>query len=452
MIIRRLYRRFRPPSSFGGQVVLTTGTNLLIAVLGLATGSLAARLLGPEGRGQLAAIQMWPVLFAAVAHLGIPHALTFYAARTPQIAGRYFGSALTLTLLAALPFFAIGYIVLPYVLSDQNSELIASARWYLLLVFLQPLVSMPHHLLRGESRFVAWNILRTMPGVAWLGVLLAGWLWGQADPVFYAAAFLGVFACLMLPTYAVLRKHQIGSYRPDPQLWRPMLSYGLPSVLTTMPHLLNLRLDQMLMVAFLPIETFGLYVVAVTWSGAVAHLPNALAVVLLPRTASQYTEAQRGAVFAQGIRLAVLSAFSVAIGVAVLTPWALPLLFGERFDASIPAALILVAAAAVSSINTVLEEGVRGLGRPVVAFYAEVVGLAVTIITLALFLPRFGIIGAALASLFGYSAVAVALGVSSLRLTGYRATNLFCPQVRDIQRILQRVQFGVSNVSARQAG
>jgi len=428
-------------SSFGAHVAVTTGTNMLLALLGLVTGALAARLLGPGGRGELAAIQMWPGVLCVVASLGLPQALTFYSAQSARTAGRYLASATSLSLLASLPFLVLGYLALPVVLSAQSPAVIAASRWYLLLLLIQAVVPMPYHVLRGRSDFTVWNILRLAPGLGWLVILAGCWLSGRADPRTAAFAYLAVLAGLSIPSYAVVLRRVAPPFLPDPREWRSMLSYGLPSMLTGVPQLLNLRLDQMLMAAFLPTQTLGLYVVAVTWSGAVAQLPNALGAVLLPRTASQQTTAQRDRVFAQGSRLAVLTALSVAAGILLVTPLAIPLIFGERFRASVSAALVLVGAAAIAAVNNVLEEGLRGLGRPAVCLWAETAGLGVTAVSLLLLLPALQIMGAAIASVLGYGTVTLVLVAFSTRLTGNSIVTLLWPERRDLEHIQHALRF-----------
>src|SRR5262245_30271561 len=66
--------------SHAGSVLITTATNFAIALLALATGPLAARMLGPEGRGELAAIQTWPSVIATLAMLGLGDATIYFAA------------------------------------------------------------------------------------------------------------------------------------------------------------------------------------------------------------------------------------------------------------------------------------------------------------------------------------------------------------------------------------
>src|SRR5262249_49146707 len=145
--------------SFSAQVLLTTGSNILLGLLGVISGALAARLLGPSGRGQLAAIQMWPNFLAAMANLGLPEALVYFSARTRGESGRYVGSAVTLNLLVSAGFMGLGYVVLPLVLPAQSAEVINTARWYLLLLPIQA-IYLPHHSFRGLSDFGAWNAMR----------------------------------------------------------------------------------------------------------------------------------------------------------------------------------------------------------------------------------------------------------------------------------------------------
>ena len=427
-------------TSFGAQVLLTGGTNILMALLSVMTGSLAARLLGPDGRGELAAIQMWTGFLAGLANLGLPQALTFYAAQFPARAGQSLGSAICLNVFASFPFMVLGYALIPTVLSAQSASVIAAARCYLLLLPVQAVESMPYHVLRGRSDFAVWNALRMAPGISWLALLVFGWLTDRSAPSFFAMAYLVAVAVLCFPNLYVVRRRLAGSLRPDPQQWRPMLRFGLPTMLSGVPQVLNLRLDQMLMAAFLPVQTLGLYVVAVTWSAAVVQLPNALANVILPRTASQRDIADQRIVFAQGSRLGVLCAITVALGIAVVTPWVIPVLFGPRFAGAIPVAWVLIPAAAVSALNMILEEGLRGLGHPTAALSAETAGLAVTALALLILLRPFGIMGAAVASLLGYSTVALTLIVSSSRVTGLSVATLLCPSRQDCRQIRARLQ------------
>ena len=76
---------------------------------------------------------------------------------------------------------------------------------------------------------------------------------------------------------------------------------------------------------------------------------------------------------------------------------------------------MLVLGSAFSGFNLTLQAGLQGLGRPWDVLTAELSGLAVTVPALALLLPAYGIMGAAVASLLSYLTVSLFM---LLRLRG----------------------------------
>jgi O-antigen/teichoic acid export membrane protein len=202
--------------------------------------------------------------------------------------------------------------------------------------------------------------------------------------------------------------------------------------------MLNLRLDQLLMAAFLSPQILGLYVVAVAWASAASPLLSAVGIVIFPRVASQSILAERIRVLTQGFHLAVLSGAGISILLAAVTPFALPLIFGKPFEQVIPASLILILASVISNINSVLGDGMRGFGRPAVVLVSECVGLVVTTVTLALLLESFGIIGAAISSFLGYSATLLALLVQISRIIDLHFREILLPDRSDLIWVLTR--------------
>src|SRR5664280_3327574 len=85
----------------------TFATNMALAGLAVATGVLAARLLGPSGEGELTAIQTWPLLLGTLAMFGLDSALVYFISRQPE-RGKQFTS--TAVLVALLSSFAVGAV------------------------------------------------------------------------------------------------------------------------------------------------------------------------------------------------------------------------------------------------------------------------------------------------------------------------------------------------------
>ena len=67
-----------------GPTVTTTLTNLLIMGSNAIGGIVSARVLGPDGRGQLTVVMLWSAIINVVGILGLPSAFTYYTARWPD--------------------------------------------------------------------------------------------------------------------------------------------------------------------------------------------------------------------------------------------------------------------------------------------------------------------------------------------------------------------------------
>lgn len=420
-----------PVPGFGRSVVLTTITNVVLSGFGVITGILLARLLGPEGRGVLAAAQLWPFFVATLAVVGLPEALVYFSARERERAGNHLASSVSLALLMSIPFAFIAYLLMPVLLVEQPPDVVALARRLLVVIPINATLGMVLHPLRGRGDFRAWNALRLVPTVAWLSLLLSAGALGIRGPASIAIAQVVMFALLIIPLGLVVVLRIQGVFKIETRSWKPMLVYGAPSMFATVPHLLNLRLDQMVMAAFLLPESLGLYVVAVAWAGATQPLLAAIGSVLLPNVASQNGHQAQSSVLIGGVRLAVLAALLLAPVMIALTPIALPLILGTDFRPAIPPAILLIVASSVLGVNLVMEEGARGLGKPKIVMWAELCGAGATFAALYALVRPFGIAGAAVASLFGYLATSLVLLTALSRVLGEPVGSFLRPSIGD---------------------
>ena len=70
-------RRMAPLSGGMAATVQTLLANVLILGVNFGTGIITARLLGPVGRGEQAAIILWPQFLAYALTLGLPSAMLY---------------------------------------------------------------------------------------------------------------------------------------------------------------------------------------------------------------------------------------------------------------------------------------------------------------------------------------------------------------------------------------
>jgi O-antigen/teichoic acid export membrane protein len=410
---RTTHRKRSPGQALRG----TVGTNVALAVLGATTGVISARILGPKGEGELAAIQTWPLLLGTLSMLGLDSAVVYFIARESGKGRQLTTTASVIGLLSSVVVGGTAWFAMPYLLSAQRAQIVSTARIFLLIGVIFALVGIPHGSLRGGHTFAAWNLFRIAPGLAWLFILLAFWAFGHPNAIPMSECFLvGTLVC-GLPFLIVVGRRLKGTFRPDFRLAPDMLRFGLPSAVASLPQTINLRFDQVLIIAFLPARSLGLYSVAVAWSGGVAPVLSAVGSVLFPHVSAEADAERRGYLLARALQGGTLVAIATSLPFMLLAPVGLPVIFGPRFAPSIPSALLLVPAGAILAWSGVAEEGLRGLGRPTIVLVAEIVAAGVTLASLPLLLHTYGIFGAAIASLLGYSTVAVVAVIAISRST-----------------------------------
>jgi O-antigen/teichoic acid export membrane protein len=398
-----LKKLLRNPTHFVGQVSFTLATNIVINAIGLTTGVLAARLLGPEGRGELAAIQMWGAFVATLSLLGLPDAVLYLSGREPQRAGAYWISGSVCALAWGTVALLAGYGALPWVLGAQSVAVVSTTRWYAVGLFVLFTVNwIPLSVLRGCGHIAVWNMLRLLPQVGWLFVLVIAILDSQVTPRFLAVGFLVSYALTAGVTLPKAMRSIAPPYTLDMKLWPQMIRFGLPSVTGDVPGYLlqGGRLAQLFVAAVLDPAALGYLAVGVAIGNVMRMIPEAVSSVVFPRVAAASPE-DKASELAKGTRTTV---FCIVISVSVallLCPWLVPLVFGESFASATHLSMIMVISGGIEGLKVVLNGGLRGLGRPSSILQGELLAIAFTMGGLSFFLHHLGIEGVGVALVLG---------------------------------------------------
>lgn len=387
--------------TFVGGVTVTTGANLIILAIGFGTGIVTARLLGADGRGELASIQLWPALVANVAVMGLPAAVSYYSGRCASYAAAYYTSALTSSLLVAGPLMIMTYWLLPDLLSAQSEATKHFAQLYLLFVPAGIVTGISLASLQGQFKLLLWNMLRLVAGCLWLVVvLLLTLVEAPTAPLVGSYYLVVVFVLATVYCVIVLSKTE-GPITIGRRLIKRLYGYGIPSGLASLPEQANLRMDQLLIAAWMPPRMLGLYVVATAWASSMTVISNAISYVIVPHVSRLRSRKEQGVALARIVPGSLVVSMILAGSLALATPWGIEAMFGTEFRAAIPVAYVLIVGGVIASVKGVMAEGLRGLGRPRAAMAGELVGFVVSTFLLCLFLKPYGILGAAVISVLG---------------------------------------------------
>jgi O-antigen/teichoic acid export membrane protein len=394
----------------GRNVIVIFVVNALTLLAGVVTSLLGARALGPQGRGDLAVVVLWPNVCALLVGAGLPQAHRYWMARRPEAASMLFSNALCYAAVVGLGALGLAELVVPHVVGERSPEVMRLVRIYLTNIPLALLYDLMSGMLEGARRFGWAGAARvtffSTQAAGYVALWLAGKLTVESAAYTMIGAQFGVTSLALGAVVFTLRPR----WRPRWAEWKEVLGYGLryhPGVLTAYT---TLRLDQLMLGGMAASAAIGLYTVAVRLSEMTTVLASSVTDVLMPEVAAEKKKDEAVKLLARGLRLTLYAYALVLAPLFVGAPLLLGYAFGEEFLAATGALRILLAASLVWSLASVVNGGLTGLGRPGLTTVSRLAAAAVTVVTLLLWLPSRGIVGAALSSLAGYSVMlAVAL-------------------------------------------
>ena len=425
-----------------GNSWVSLGTsNVLVLVLGITTGILAARMLLPEGRGALAAIILWPHIIVGLGILGLNESLIYRLGNKDVDRGKAIASALMAAFLLSVLMVIIGWVLLPYLLGEERQVWLEITRGYLVFfVILSFFGRILNAVDQSELRFTRVSVFRLLNPAIYLLGLIVFWYFGglTVEEAVYAnlagvvlvqliriAMTLGVFC--RLPSLA-----EVGI----------ILRRGMKFHVVVALFFIGSQIDKIALILLWDDYSVGLYVVAVTLAQAgLGVVANVFHTIMYPNIVKTDERDDQVKYLAQGLRFSMLLLVGGAVTLILMSTWLVPFLFGEAFEASVAITVFLLSAYVPLQLRNIIARSLRGLGLSRPSAIAEMTALAVFI---AIFVPMgdvMGLPGIACSMLIAnltaivYMAVYLhrALGVGLSAWWGLNPTTL----VEFIQKLLQ---------------
>lgn len=379
----------------------TASANGAILVSGMLTGILAARLLGPEDRGLLAALMFWPAAIAGLTSLSVSEAIVARRAKIRVPLPCFVASGVALSLMLALAAVGLGWLALPRLLGPDRAASHGTA--FLYLVAQGPVAGAAGVLLaldQAEQRFARVSLLRLGPSWIYLLGILLLWLLGaiSAEALLWAALAGSVLT--VLARLAIRARDLVGV--PDIGEMRALFRLGLRFHAHAVLFLLASQADRMVLLLAFSDADVGHYVVATTFAqSGLAAVTNAVSFVLFPAMAAEPDRARAQALLALWLRRTALFLYLGVAASLVVTPWLLPFLFGPAFTDAVPIAAILLLAMIPLSLRQTIIRCLRAFGEARIGVTSEGTSLAVFALAAGPSLLAWGPTGIAGATLLG---------------------------------------------------
>ncbi|GAA1351554.1 hypothetical protein GCM10009595_12970 [Falsarthrobacter nasiphocae] len=421
---------------------------LLPPIAALVSAPLLARALGQTGRGEVAAANA-PILFTtAVLTFGLGDAATYFIARN-----KHRSTSLTFRVLAG--FTALGALSAVFtwaaapVLSRGNAQLAE-------LLVLTAAATVPTFVTFGiraiASGIQAFDLLAREAMItssirlaATIALFISGHLSVlSATLVFLLSPVVGAIA--LLP---VFRRIPVNSDLPTAR-YTELFGYGHRIWLGALSGVVLSRIDQLLMVPLSSEAELGIYVVAV----AIGELPSVVAAGVRAITFSADSAEAEGAAASTALRLQMMARMTatasfIAAGAGIaLTPWAIPVFFGEEFRPAILPAIVLLIATAAGSAGSVGGAGLSARGRPGLRSLSMLFGALANLLVFFLLVPHTGALGAALATLAGSWVAGTANLIALSRVFGMPVSSFYGIRRSDLHVIISTISRRKGNHAA----
>jgi O-antigen/teichoic acid export membrane protein len=364
---------------------------LLAAAVGVAT----ARFLGPAGKGTFATLALLGLIAETVAGGGLGEATVVRVGqgriRLDQAVAATLAGVAATSALAALATLVAGAIVFSGELAKVTLPLlivVASVPVVAYFDALQLLLYVREHIVAASKLAALASAITTAATLVFLGPLH----WGLAGAL--GAAAIGPAIAAIGCAMVLERTGAKLGFRWDTEHIRWGLGYGTKVQSAYLAGTLAARFDLVLVFAIAGSTQAGYYSIALTIGAIVGLVPWSVSQSTFPRIAA-VTAPEARQLTVTICRLGLIAGLSVAIALAVVTPFGVPLLYGHRFTPAIVPSLILIFGGLLSALQALLCRAISARGDPRILLVSTVTSLAVMVVADLIVIAPLGIVGAA---------------------------------------------------------
>ena len=340
-------------------IVGTSATNLVILLINFATSILAARLLGVDGRGQLALVLLYPQIITTMGLLGLDRGLAITGGQ--KCLNNPILSIVLLTLLFMMPVMLISYFV---IISNVSDPLIMElSLLYTLYTPALYLFMLSGALFNGLGLFFEYNLSRLLFYGSYLLLIIAFWVIDFPSlEAFVYSSLLSVYVVMMASVIFMIRAKRRGMIKKGSWkvshivkdfviIFRKASLFIIPGVLMVASS----RLDQIIVSNYMDLKFLGLFVVYVAFSQLLGPITNAVNVNIFH---IGITGSKRD--IGRFVRSIIFIYMIGSILLALLAPLLINLLYGGPYLEYVNSARLLVFSAFFMFCSKAINEFMMG--------------------------------------------------------------------------------------------
>lgn len=432
--------------SFLRKVSITFGNQILIYFLALLSNIITARVLGPAGKGQVAAAFAVGNTVFQIVNLGIGQGLINTGAKSLENAKKSAFASVVFSILNGITAISV-LLILAYLHSNLTKN-ISDEIIYILAIGapLTLFVGYAQSLLLASEHIVAMNTVVTSGEVIRLVGLIFLLLTGSLTVLNVVILWLITVILNAILAFYLIVKYVGFKTTVELSYYKTIVVIAIKSFLVNTAGFLLLRSDTLLLNYFRTSAEVGIYSIAVSLADKVIVLPQIVGRLLLPRTikfGKKINEFQ-----AKVSRFNSLILFFLLFGAMIAAYPVILILFGRRFVPSVEPLIILLPGIYFLGMTHIVAQYFAAQGFPWISFVSPTVSLAINV-TLNLFLiPLWGYNAAALTSTIGYFSLYMIYFLKFRQETGFSLSEMLIPRTDEIEEVYERFKSKIKKATS----
>jgi len=430
--------RKKGPRTFTHDLISVVSSRIIGRSCQFLASVAAARLIGPGGRGLIAALAVAPDLAVSFSQLGMRQSVAYF------IGNKTYDVAEIVPTLIRLVFFAnitaVGASLTYYYFAGLLNQ-----SWVLIVLALAPIpfFLMSNYtagVLLGKQMIIRFNRVDWVPMALNLILVIAlGWLGGRGIigvmMATVAAAMLGCsYALYLLRTLTPLR------FGFDREIAARITRLGAVYGLAMFMLLLNYRIPILLLHNLSTLREVGIYAVGQTLAQIVWEMPAMLSNLVLSRGVNTQDSAGFGDKVVVLARLVVFAGAGAALGCMIVAPYVIPLIYGAKFADSATVLSILLPGTVAFMAFKILQMDIMRRGHPWVTVPVVVPCMAANAGFGLLVVPEYGAAGAATLTSASYVLATAVYILVYARVTKRSVSSIVLYRRSDFSELLRRLR------------
>lgn len=413
-------------------------TKIVVVLLSLFTMVILAKALGPEDRGILALLLIYPQLFVSIAEGGMRQATVYYTGQQSISDARIFGASIIYTLISCLIFSSL--IVYLLWQSDDNDYTLPTMIAASLLLPASLFTNAIRGVFLGKQHIPAFNTSQWLQKVVLVGLYALLYALNLLTVETAAFCMLGAMLLGFLPAFVFFFRDLFVRMEFDLNALWLMVRKGAIFCAAFSLIDANHRLAVLLLGWLSTKEEVGLYAVALSMGEMLWQLPAALGMVVFSRSANVKDDAARWHwELARSIRISLWLTIMGALVLLVAAPLLFDLLFGEEFSQAASIMRWLLPGLAIMVVFKLLNMDLAGKGKPQVSLFIMLLALGLNVGLGYLLIPELGGNGAAIATTISYLLAAIAMLLVFCRMHDLKVGDFLLLRHDDVRLLLDKV-------------